>query len=183
MRKIVFLIALMICTNVAVAQTKVGDVTLPNTVTLSGEEMNLNGAGMREKMWIDLYAGGLYVQTKSSDAAVVINADAPMAMKLHIVSGMVSQSKMIGAVTDGFENSTSGKATTVERADFIACFNEEITKKDVFDIVYAAGNTKVYKNGKEKGSVGGLEFKKALFGIWLGKKPADKDLKKGMLGK
>jgi len=183
MKKIIFLMAFMICVNVSMAQTKVGDVTLPNEVTLSGENMELNGAGMREKMWIDLYAGGLYVQTKSSEANTVINTDAPMAMKLHIVSGMVSQSKMIGAVTDGFENSTSGKATTAERASFVACFNDEITKEDIFDIVYASGNTIVYKNGKEKGSVKGLEFKKALFGIWLGKKPADKDLKKGMLGK
>lgn len=178
-----FLVAFVICANVSFAQTKVGDVTLPNTVMLSGEEMNLNGAGMREKMWIDLYAGGLYMQKKSSDAAEVINADAPMAMKLHIVSGMVSQTKMIGAVTDGFENSTSGKATTAERASFVACFNDEITKEDVFDIAYVGGKTTVYKNGKEKGSVEGLEFKKALFGIWLGKKPADKNLKKGMLGK
>ena len=183
MKKIIILMVFVICGNVSFAQTKVGDVTLPNTVTLSNEEMNLNGAGMREKMWIDLYAGGLYVQTKSSDGNTVINADAPMAMKLHIVSGMVSQSKMIGAVTDGFKNSTTGKATTAERASFVACFNDEITKEDVFDIVYTSGNTIVYKNGKEKGSVKGLEFKKALFGIWLGKKPADKDLKKGMLGK
>jgi hypothetical protein len=183
MKKLVLLVAFVICANMSTAQTKIGDVTLPNEVTLSGEEMTLNGAGMREKMWIDLYAGGLYVQTKSSDATKVINSDAPMAMKLHIVSGMVSQSKMIGAVNDGFENSTIGKATVAEKAAFIKCFNDEITKADVFDIAYANGVTTVYKNGEEKGTVAGLEFKKALFGIWLGKKPADKDLKKGMLGK
>ena len=183
MKKILLVLAIVMSANFSTAQTKVGDVTLPNTVTLSGESMDLNGAGMREKLWMDLYAGGLYVQTKSSDANAVINADAPMAMKLHIISGMVSQSKMVGAVTDGFENSTTGKATTTERAAFTACFNDEITKGDIFDIVYANGSTIVYKNGKKKGSVAGLEFKKALFGIWLSSKPADKDLKKGMLGK
>ena len=41
----------------------------------------------------------------------------------------------------------------------------------------------VYKNGAKKGSIDGHDFKKALFGIWLGKKPADDDLKEGMLGK
>lgn len=182
MKKLILLVAFVITANFSTAQTKVGDVTLPNTVTLSGQEMDLNGAGMREKMWFDLYVGGLYVQTKSKNAETIINADAPMAMKLHIVSGMVSQEKMIGAVNDGFENSTSGKVTENQQADFIKCFNDEIKKEDVFDIVYANGTTTVYKNGKEKGQVAGLEFKKALFGIWLGKKPADKDLKKGMLG-
>lgn len=174
---------LVLSANLSNAQTKVGDVSLPNSATFSGAEMSLNGAGMREKMWIDLYAGGLYLQTKTSVASEVINSDAPMALKLHIVSGMVSQEKMIAAVTDGFENSKTGKATPEDKAAFIACFNDEITKEDVFDIVYAEGKTTVYKNEKEKGFVNGLEFKKALFGIWLGNKPADKDLKKGMLGK
>lgn len=182
MKKIAVLMMLVFFANVSFCQTKVGDVTLPNKVTLSGEEMMLNGAGMREKMWIDLYAGGLYLQTKSDVALDVINSDAPMALKLHIVSGMVSQEKMIGAVMDGFENSKAGKATTENKAAFIACFNDEITKEDVFDIVYSKAVTTVYKNGKEKGTVSGLDFKKALFGIWLGKKPADKDLKKGLLG-
>jgi len=27
-----------------------------------------------------------------------------------------------------------------------------------------------------------MEFKKALFGIWLGEEPADENLKQGMLG-
>ena len=182
MKKIVILVMLVFSANAIQAQTKVGDVTLPNTVTLLGEELSLNGAGMREKMWIDLYAGGLYVQTKSKKAQVIIDSDSPMAMKLQIVSGLVSQEKMIGAVTEGFENSNSGKATKADKAAFIACFNDEIVKEDVFDIVYASGKTVVFKNGKEKGSVNGLEFKKALFAIWLGDKPADKDLKKGMLG-
>lgn len=183
MKKILLLIAFVVCANFSTAQTKVGEVTLPNKLSLSGEEMQLNGAGIREKMWIDLYVGGLYVQTKSTNANSIINADAAMAIKLHIVSRMVSQSKMIGAVTEGFENSSTGKATAAEKASFIACFNDEITKEDVYDIAYANGKTIVYKNGKQKGSVSGLEFKKALFGIWLGKKPADKNLKKGMLGK
>jgi len=183
MKKILLVLAIVMSANFSTAQTKVGDVTLPNKVTLSGESMDLNGAGMREKLWIDLYAGGLYVQTKSSDANTVINADAPMAMKLHIVSGLVSQSKMVNAVNEGFEKSTSGKATAAEQAKFISFFNDEITKGDVFDIVYANGEVTVYKNDTKKGSIPGLEFKKALFGIWLGNKPADKDLKKGMLGK
>jgi hypothetical protein len=41
----------------------------------------------------------------------------------------------------------------------------------------------VYKNGSKKGSIDGYDFKRALFGIWLGDKPADDDLKAGMLGK
>lgn len=182
MKKILLLVVAMVSMTISTAQTQVGDATLPNKVTLEGEDMILNGAGMREKLWIDLYAGGLYLQSKSKDAGAIINADKPMAIKLHIVSKLVSQEKMISAVNDGFENSTTGKATAAEKAQFIACFNEEIKEGNIFDIVYANGVVTVFKNGAKKGTIKGLAFKKALFGIWLSSKPADKDLKKGMLG-
>ena len=39
----------------------------------------------------------------------------------------------------------------------------------------------INKNGKFKGVVAGLEFKKALFNIWLSNNPADANLKKAML--
>jgi len=39
----------------------------------------------------------------------------------------------------------------------------------------------VFKNNKELGIIEGLDFKKALFGIWFCDKPADEDLMNGML--
>ena len=175
--------AFVICANVSTAQTKVGDVTLPNKVTLSGEDMSLNGAGMREKLWFDLYVGGLYVTTKSKSADALINSDSPMAIKLHITDSKVTQEKMVKAVNEGFENSSHGKATKDQKSKFKSFFNEKIVEGTIFDIVYVGGKTTVFRNGKEKGSVSGLEFKKALYAIWLGNEPADDDLKKGMLGK
>ena len=35
---------------------------------------------------------------------------------------------------------------------------------------------------KKKGVIEGYDFKKALFGIWLGDNPADEGLKEGLLG-
>jgi len=67
---------------------------------------------------------------------------------------------------------------------FHAISNKEIKKGDVFIIIYAPEEgVVVYKNGTKKGSIDGHDFKKALFGIWLCDKPADKDLKDEMLGK
>ena len=61
---------------------------------------------------------------------------------------------------------------------------EEIKKGDVFIIMNVPDEgVVVYKNGSKKGSIDGYDFKRALFGIWLGDKPADDDLKAGMLGK
>lgn len=182
MKKVLLVLGIILACNFGYSQQKVGDVTMPRTANLSGEDLTLNGAGMREKMWFDLYVGGLYLKAKTKNADEIINADEPMAIKLHIVSKLVSQEKMVGAVNDGFESPSHGKVTAAEQAQFTACFKDEIKSGNIFDIVYANGKVTVYKDGNEKGSVPGLEFKKALFAIWLGKKPADKDLKSGMLG-
>ncbi|ANH60934.1 chalcone isomerase family protein [Dokdonia donghaensis] len=168
------------------AQTVVGDATLPNTMTVEGTDLVLNGAGMREKVIFDLYAGGLYLASKKSDAAAIVNADETMAMKLDIVSGMVSSKKMIGAVDDGFDASMNGDTSSLDAqiTKFKGFFSDKIVKTNVFDIAYVKGKgTVVSKNGKEVGMIPGLEFKKALFGIWLGSNPADDDLKEAMLGK
>ncbi|WBL20895.1 chalcone isomerase family protein [Zunongwangia sp. HRR-M8] len=185
MKKYVLLLVAVCSLTVMSAQKKVGGVELPAKVEFKGETLNLNGAGVREKFWIDLYAGGLYLTDKNSDAEKITNADKPMAIKLHIVSKLITSDKMIDAVNEGFENATEGKTAPIEAEikRFQGFFSDEIKKNDVFDLVYIPGEGVIsYKNGKEKGTIKGIAFKKALFGIWLSKKPAEDDLKEAMLG-
>ena len=183
---LLLLICSMVTLSTAVAQTQVGSVTLDNTLTFGGAELILNGAGIRKKaMVLKLYSGGLYLAKKSKDAEAIINADETMAIRLVITSSFVSSEAMQGAVNDGFEASTGGKTASMdaEIKEFIGFFSDEIVEDDMFDITYQKAGVVVYKNGKEMGTVKGLNFKKALFGIWLGDDPADSKLKKGMLGK
>lgn len=168
------------------AQTEVGDATLPNTQSFGGQTLVLNGAGVREKFWIDLYAAGLYLPEKSSNADAIVQADSPMAIKLHIVSGLISSKKMIDALREGFENSTNGNIKPIEDEinTLIGFLKEDIERDDVFDLVYLPNKGIVaYKNGELKGTIPGMEFKKALFGIWLSNRPADDSLKEELLGK
>ena len=51
----------------------------------------------------------------------------------------------------------------------------------VFDYIPDKG-TQVSKNQQVLGVIQGEDFKNALLEIWLGNHPADKKLKKGMLG-
>lgn len=186
MKKSLFILLAFLGMGISMAQTTVAGVTLPQTENFQNQQLVLNGAGVREKLWIDLYAGGLYLTKKSSDADAIIAANEAMSIKLHIVSKLISSNKMIEAVNEGFENSTNGNtAALAEKIDkFKSFFMEEISKNDVFDLVYLPSEgVTVYKNGTEKGNISGMDFKKALFGIWLSARPADDDLKEAMLGK
>lgn len=160
-------------------------VDLPDTYSAMDTELKLNGAGTRSKWFMDLYVGGLYVPETIDDGQAIINADEPQAITLHIISGMITSDKMKSATMEGFENSTDGDLSAIQDDvdTFLDVFSEEIKDGDVFDLVYLPGEgVRVLKNGEERGTIGDLEFKKALFGIWLSDEPAQEDLKEKMLG-
>ena len=163
-----------------------GGVTLPEKITVAGKPLILNGAGLRTKFVLTLYAGGLYLRAKNDDANKIIAANEPMAIRLKIISGFVTAEKIAAAIKKGFNNSTGGKVAPLQPQidQFMGVFKQKIAKGDEFDFIYTqVGGTKVLKNNKVQTVIKSLAFKKALFGIWLSNRPAQRSLKKEMLGK
>ena len=164
----------------------VSGVNIPETLKAGKTTLVLNGAGVREKFFVDVYVSALYLKKKSTNAAAILNGNEVMAVRLHITSGLITGDKMSEATNEGFEKSTGGKTAPLRsRIDrFIAVFKAGIKKNDYYDIIYFPGQgIKVYKNGVYKTTTKGLDMKKALFGIWIGPRPPQKNLKKHMLGR
>ena len=186
MKKLATTLLLTIAMATTAQAARVSGVDVPETLSVAGQNLTLNGAGVRDKWFMDIYVGGLYLPEPMSDPQAIITADQPMAIKLHMVSGMITSDKMKDATMDGFESATGGNMTPIqdEIDKFIAVFDEEIEEGDVFDIIYEPGSgVVVNKNGKEQGVIGGgLPFKQAVFGIWLSEDPAHSGLKSQMLG-
>lgn len=158
----------------------------PETLNLGQVQLKLNGTGYRKKSLLTLYEGSLYLQQPNRDATAVVSAEAPMAIRIQITSGFVSQQKMLAALDEGFQKSTSGNTAGIadQLAEFRRCFADPINKNDVFVLSYLPGSgVLVHKNGKQKGRIAGNEFKQALFGIWLSDRPVDESLKQAMLGR
>lgn len=163
---------------------EVAGVSIPQTLKLEDSSLELNGAGIRRKFFMDLYVGSLYVETKSSDAAAIINSEHPVAIQLDIISGMITSERMVDTVNEGFEVATDGKMDHLrERLNsFLAVFNEKIETGDQFVMKMVPGKgLSAYKNGKYLTTVEGNDFGQTLLSIWLGEKPADRKLKKGLL--
>ncbi|RUT73082.1 chalcone isomerase family protein [Ancylomarina longa] len=183
MKKLLTL-ALTLISFYSFSQTKIGNVELPNEIVIKDYQMQLHGSGTRVKLWMDMYAMGLYLTEDMNQAEQIINSDESMGIRLEIISRLISSEKMEKATREGFENATKGntKSIKTEIEDFISVFKTGVDKKDIFEFVYIPNDgTMVYKNGDLKTSIAGLPFKQALFGIWLCNKPADKNLKKNLL--
>lgn len=181
------IIVLLFLSHSAMAQgvIEVEGEEVKTSLKLAGESLKLNGAGIREKYWIDLYVGALYTSSKESNAQKLIQADAPMCLQLRIVSGLIDSETMVEAVEEGFEKATKGNTIGLRaKIDaFKKAFSEPIENQDTYHILYVPNKgTRIYKNKSLKQTIDGLDFKQALFAIWLGEDPADEDLKEGMLG-
>lgn len=186
MKHIISALVLTLGMSSLASAKEVAGVQIPDSFKIDNAELALNGAGIRTKLFMDIYVGGLYLTNASDNADEIIAADSPMAIKLHIVSGLLTSEKMKKATMEGFENATDGNIDDIkpEIDQFIAVFDKEIVENDVFDIVYAPGKgVQIYSNGTLAATIqGGMEFKQALFGIWLSDKPAHEGLKSEMLG-
>ena len=97
------------------AKTEIGGVTLPDTLKVGDETLVLNGGGIREKFWLDMYVGGLYLSQKETNSQKIIESDQPMAIFMEIVSGMITSERMIEAVEEGFQKSTGGNTSPIQR--------------------------------------------------------------------
>jgi hypothetical protein len=146
---------------------EVADIELPESLQGGGTELLLNGAGVRTRFFVDVYVGGLYLMQPSRDAAAIIAADEPMAIRLHIITGLI----------------TAGLMREID--SLMGVYDDGVAKQDFFDLVYVPGKgLDVFKNGTHRATVeSGLRFKRALFGIWFSDRPIQASLKRGMLGR
>lgn len=167
------------------AQTTINGVTLPASVKNGATELVLNGGGIRKKLFFKLYTAGLYVQAKTKSATDVVNSDKPVAFRLTITSGVINSGNMSEAIQEGFGKSLKGNTAPLQAKidQLVNTFkSEEIKEGDTFELFYVPGEgVKASKNGKLKATIPGLDFKKALFGIWLSDDPVDADLKTGLI--
>ncbi|MDX1443284.1 MAG: chalcone isomerase family protein [Gammaproteobacteria bacterium] len=175
--------AMLLATPLASA-AELADVTVPDSVTVGGTELTLNGLGLREAGWIDVYVGALYLTSPTNSAEAVIASEGPSRISLHFVRD-VGEESLTDAWKEGFANN-SDAATQEAIADRMATFNGffgdiEEGQSMVFDMIPGKG-TLVTIAGEEKGMIEGDDFASALRAIWFGPEPPDDDLKEGMLG-
>lgn len=167
----------------AAAAREVAGVTLPDTTSVEGKALKLNGAGLRTKMVFKVYVAGLYVETATRDAASLVSSDQVKRMHLSILRSL-DRSKITEAISEGFEKNSKGALPGLKaRLDRLNAMIPNVEKGDQILLTYVPGKgTVVSAKNVEKGVIEGKDFADALFSVWLGANPVQADLKKGLLG-
>jgi hypothetical protein len=169
----------------ALAREKDG-VTMPDSITVSGKALVLNGMGTREAtvLKIDVYVGGLYVEAKSQDGGAIAASPGAKRLVLKFVRD-VDRDKITSAWREGFEkNAPGGTAALTDRINRLNGWMTNVSKGQHLTFTYAKDKgVEVNVNGAVKGIIEGDDFARAFFLIWLGPNPPNSGLKKGLLGK
>ena len=158
------------------------------TVQVGGQTLNLNGVGLRRRAIFKVYVAGLYVSQKSTNPATLINDKSARRVSLRMLRD-VDAGSFIDSFNDGLKNNLTDAQLTALKPQMDALTATlksigEAKKGDAinFDYTPEAG-TRISVNDQPRGDpIPGADFFSAVLRIWLGEKPADESLKKGMLG-
>jgi hypothetical protein len=180
-------LSLALCLAAPAPAAEVAGVTLADRVSVGGQALVLNGAGIGIKLFFKIYVGSLYLPRKAGDLAGVL-ARGPRRIQMNLLRDLTS-AQLVGALVGGLNDNNSPaemravKAATDQLVRILTDAKDADAKEDdVLTLDFVDGATKVALNGEARGVIPGAEFNSALTRIWLGDKPAEGNLKKAMLG-
>ena len=182
--RLALIAALSLTLSAPAVAAELAGVTMDDQVTVDGSSLKLQGMGLRSFLGIKIYVAGLYLASPTSDGAAVVSATDGKVVDMVMLRDLAAE-KLTGGIEEGFERNSSDAEMTAlrERLERLKAMFPSVAKGDRVLLTWnpARGTVVVY-NGKELGIIEGQDFANALFACWLGSEPAQKALKKGMLG-
>lgn len=164
-------------------------VSFSDSTTAAGQELQLNGVGLRTKrklgMDFRVYVAGLYLKTKSTDAATIVGSDEAKVLELVFLRS-VDADTLREAWQEGYDKNCkagcdTSKAQLKQFKDAMADVGDGSKLKMIFDkdsVTVEGQGKKAAMNAK---IIGGA-FSRNLLAIFIGDTPPTEVLKKGLLG-
>lgn len=170
----------------AARAVEVAGVEVPETVTVDGTRLVLNGAGVRRKLFVKVYVGALYLPRPRRDPAAIVAADEPQRVEMRILYRRIGVRRLRESWEEGLRRNhpperLADLRPAIER--YYATLRP-VRRGDVVTLTYRPGvGTEVAVNGEVADVIPGRGLFAALLGVWLGPRPPDEALKAAMLGK
>ena len=160
-------------------------VALPDTVTVEGRTLALNGIGLREVtlLKLDVYVAGLYLEQRSSDPAAILADRGPKRLEIRMTRA-VSRTSIAGAWRKGIERNAGDDLPALkERLDRLESCLTDLRRGDPITLTEVPGRGIVLEiRGERAAEIPGADFARALWRVWLGRHPPGQKLKRGLLG-
>jgi hypothetical protein len=182
-----FRLLLVLLLALPASAAEVAGVKIDDKASVGSTELVLNGAGLRKRVFFQVYAIGLYFPKKIPSAPEAINAPGPKRVSIHMLRNVAAE-QFSEALADGIKaNHSEAEARALEpRVRELAAIMaavKEAKKGMHIALDWTEAGTQVLIQGKPAGApIAGEDFYRALLRIWLGDQPVQDDLKKALLG-
>ncbi len=182
------LCALLLCAGAAQAVELEG-VKLEERIRVDGEELLLNGAGLRTRMFFKVYVAGLYFGRRVSTPQAALHAKGAKRV-IFVMLREASAEQFVESIDESLqENSTPQELARMKRhTDALYAMIRAIGQANkgmriVIDFTPSNGGTTLVVDGVAQGKpmLGGEEYYRFLLRIWLGDIPAQEELKRALL--
>ena len=169
--------------------TEIAGVKFANALQVGNTKLQLNGAGVRYKVVFKVYAAALYLTDKATTPEAVLASTGPRPLQI-VMLREIDANELGKLFTRGMEQNApreefSKSINGIIRMSDIFSSRKKLVAGDSFAVEWVPGTgTVILVNGKPEGQpIKEPEFYSALMKIWLGKSPADQQLKDALLGK
>jgi hypothetical protein len=157
-------------------------VTAPDTVTVGGQTLVLNGMGLREKFYIDVYVGSMYLPKATHSEREAIDPDVPKRIDMKFIYHEVTAEQIAETFKEGLAKNPNATSLAA-KFDQLCAMMETVHAGDTIRIDYVPGTGTTFTvKGKVKGTIPGVDFMRAVWTIFVGPNPPTADLKNGLLG-
>ena len=164
-----------------------GGINFAPQVDISGNSLRLNGAGVRYKAVFKVYAAGLYTGRKVSSLDELLKSPGPKRLSITMLREIdaAELGKLFSrGMEDNMDRATFAQLIPgIMRMSQIFSDHKKLQAGDNFTLDWVPGQGLVVAvKGRSQGApFREPEFYAALMGIWLGKSPADWQLKNALL--
>ena len=161
-------------------------VTIPDTYTVDGRELVLNGLGLRTLtiFHVHVYVAALYTAHPSHDAAQILASQDPKVLVLHFIhSG--SKDQIEKEYREGEANNCgAGECSPSDRADFerLIAAAPAVGPGDTSTFVFHGDRVRVYANADKIADFKDGDLGYHLLGGFIGKHPPSEALRNSLLG-
>jgi hypothetical protein len=179
-------LALSVAPNDGFASNRAAE-SVENLASLKTVELILNGVGVRNLLFLELYQVALYLPRKLNDPLDILGHDIPRRLRITLLRDVSAQQDLkylLGGLTDN-NSAAELAAIQVPLEQFMTLMHKigRIPRGGVVQLDYLPSlGTRVWLDQHFLGAVPGAAFNRSLLKIWLGERPIQKNLKRALLG-
>ena len=153
------------------------------------QDLVLNGAGVRTKFMVKVYAIGLYLPEKKHYGDEVLYLKGPKRVVISVLMREITSEQFVSALRDKLSSDLSSAElramqTSLDQINEIMSAVKSLRKGHIIALDYVPERgTRVVINGEPMGQyIPSEEFYRALLSGWVGDRPVNEKLKRALLG-